>query len=174
MRSTPAAGHGGTKDRRRWRLERATPSCSFCSLRRFFVNVLIHPSHCVLPHVEALCRSFAITAGRMGAAQVPLAVSKPLTKLPSIFAVQAANHPPLCGNSEGWGPISDIRYDFTPCFLDVWLIFVAAWGIFLGLGAVWYLLRKRIPQDVPKNWHFYAKLYVKPLIIGAKLTSIAL
>ena len=98
----------------------------------------------------------------MGAAQVPLAVPKPLTKLPSIFAVQTANHPPLCGNAEGWGPISDIRYDFTPCFLDIWLIFVAAWGIFLGLGAVWYLLRKRIPQDVPKNWHFYAKLYVKP------------
>jgi ATP-binding cassette, subfamily C (CFTR/MRP), member 1 len=96
----------------------------------------------------------------MGAVQVPLAVSSPPAKLPSVFEVQSKNHPALCGNAEGWGPISDIRYDFTPCFLDIWIVFVAAWGILCGLGAVWYLLRKRIPQDVPKNWHFYAKLYV--------------
>jgi ATP-binding cassette, subfamily C (CFTR/MRP), member 1 len=96
----------------------------------------------------------------MGAVQVPLGGSRPLTKLPSVFEVHAQSHPPLCGNSEGWGPISDIRYDFTPCFLDVWIVFAAAWGIVLGAGAVWYLLKKRIPQEVPKNWHFYAKLYV--------------
>ena len=67
-------------------------------------------------------------------------------------------HQPLCGDSEGWGPISPIRYDFTPCFLDVWIISVAAWGLFGGAAAVWYLLRKRVPQEVQKNWHFYAKL----------------
>src|SRR4051794_10948777 len=31
----------------------------------------------------------------------------------------------LCGNSEGWGPLSQLRYDFTPCFLDVGISTVA-------------------------------------------------
>ncbi len=65
---------------------------------------------------------------------------------------------PLCGNIEGWGPISSIRYDFTPCFLDVWISLVAVWGLVMGAGAVWYLLRRKDAQEVPKNWHFYAKL----------------
>lgn len=65
---------------------------------------------------------------------------------------------PFCGDSEGWGPLSPVRFDFTPCFLDVWVVLVAAWGLFLGAGAIWFLLKKRVPQPVPKNWHFYAKL----------------
>lgn len=65
---------------------------------------------------------------------------------------------PLCGSSEGWGPISRDRYDFTPCFLDVWIATVAAAGILGGTGAVWYLMRKCTAQPVKKNWHFYAKL----------------
>lgn len=67
-------------------------------------------------------------------------------------------YPPLCSNSEGWGPISPIRWDFTPCFLDVWILSVAAWGLLGGAAAVWFLLRKPVPQEVSKNWHFYAKL----------------
>ncbi len=66
---------------------------------------------------------------------------------------------PLCGDSEGWGPVSLIRYDLTPCFLDIWIVLVAAWGLFFGAGAIYYLLKRRVPQDVPKDWHFYAKLY---------------
>jgi ATP-binding cassette, subfamily C (CFTR/MRP), member 1 len=65
---------------------------------------------------------------------------------------------PLCGDPEGWGPVSLIRYDLTPCFLDIWIVLVAVFGIVFGAGALWYLLKKRVPQDVPKNWHFYAKL----------------
>ena len=68
---------------------------------------------------------------------------------------------PLCGDQEGWGPISPFRYDFTPCFLDIWILFTAAWGVLLGVGAVWYLLEKRSAQPVRKNWHFYAKLVSK-------------
>ena len=64
----------------------------------------------------------------------------------------------FCADPEGWGPLSSTRYDFTPCFLDVWLLVVAAWGLFGGAGAIWLLLKKRTPQDVQKNWHFYAKL----------------
>ncbi|KAI9645824.1 ATP-binding cassette glutathione S-conjugate transporter ycf1 [Ciborinia camelliae] len=29
---------------------------------------------------------------------------------------------PLCGNKEGWGPLSPHRYDFTPCFMDVYMV----------------------------------------------------
>ena len=71
-------------------------------------------------------------------------------------------HQPFCGDPEGWGPISSVRFDFTPCFLDVWIALVAAWGIVLGAGALWYLFYKRTPQPVQKNWHFYAKLASSP------------
>ncbi|KAL8736829.1 MAG: hypothetical protein Q9181_002293 [Wetmoreana brouardii] len=77
---------------------------------------------------------------------------------------------PLCGNVEGWGPISPFRYDFTPCFLDVWITSVALFGIILGAGAIWYLLRKKSPSPVSKNWHFFTKL----AIIGALVFTTAL
>ena len=76
---------------------------------------------------------------------------------------------PLCGNKEGWGPISPYRYDFTPCFLDVWISSVAVWGIVFGAGATWYLLQKKSPAPVDRNWHFYAKLS----IIAALLVTTA-
>jgi hypothetical protein len=81
-----------------------------------------------------------------------------------VFDVFKAKSHHLCGDPEGWGPTSELRFDFTPCFLDLWLLFVAAWGLLFGAGAVWYLLRKRSAQDVQKNWHFYAKLYASQLI----------
>jgi hypothetical protein len=64
---------------------------------------------------------------------------------------------PLCGNEEGWGPLSPIRYDFTPCFIDVWVASVAAFGIVLGLLTVVWLLRRKIPTGVAKDWHFWTK-----------------
>ncbi|KAF1850923.1 multidrug resistance-associated protein 1 [Cucurbitaria berberidis CBS 394.84] len=76
---------------------------------------------------------------------------------------------PLCGNSEGWGPISPIRYDFTPCFLDVWIAVVAAFGIVGGAGALWYLYRNCPPQPVKRNWHFFAKL----IALGALIVTTA-
>lgn len=65
---------------------------------------------------------------------------------------------PFCSDIEGWGPLSPFRYDLTPCFLDLWVSLAAAWGIFVGAGAIWFLFKKRSPQPVSKNWHFYAKL----------------
>ena len=81
---------------------------------------------------------------------------------PDYLRASAKSHyqQPLCGNREGWGPISAFRYDFTPCFLDVWITAVAVFGIVLGIGAVWFLLNKRTPSPVRKNWHFYTKLSV--------------
>lgn len=64
---------------------------------------------------------------------------------------------PLCGNAEGWGPLSPFRWDFTPCFLDVWIAIIAAFGIVGGIGAIIYLRRQPAPP-VKKDWHFYAKL----------------
>ncbi|KAH7122420.1 multidrug resistance-associated protein 1 [Dendryphion nanum] len=98
--------------------------------------------------------------------QVPL-------QLPTPFAhgyLQASSHlhQPLCGNSEGWGPLSPDRFDFTPCFLDIWIAVVAAFGILGGAGAAWWLIKHCHPQPVKKNWHFYAKLIV---ISGLIVTS---
>ncbi|KAK7751482.1 ATP-binding cassette glutathione S-conjugate transporter ycf1 [Diatrype stigma] len=46
---------------------------------------------------------------------------------------------PLCGNEEGWGPLSPFRYDFTPCFIDVWVFAVAAFAIQIAkFPGVWY------------------------------------
>src|SRR5579871_3386883 len=64
---------------------------------------------------------------------------------------------PLCGNSEGWGPLSPIRYDFTPCFMDVWVSSVAVFGILGGAIAVWWLIKKKKAQEVSKDWHFWTK-----------------
>ncbi|KAG7051310.1 ABC transporter transmembrane region [Colletotrichum scovillei] len=62
---------------------------------------------------------------------------------------------PLCGNEEGWGPLSPIRYDFTPCFIDVWIASVAAFGLIFGSLAIVWLIQRRKPSDAPKDWHFW-------------------
>lgn len=82
----------------------------------------------------------------------------PLHYGPGYLSATESRPQPLCGNSEGWGPFSPHRYDFTPCFLDVWIAAVAVFGIVFGAGALWYLLRQCTPQPIPKNWHFFAKL----------------
>jgi len=75
----------------------------------------------------------------------------------------AETRQPLCGNIEGWGPLSPLRYDFTPCFLDVWVAAVAVFGLVFGPGALYYLLKKCPPQPVKKDWHFYAKMVCRIL-----------
>lgn len=64
---------------------------------------------------------------------------------------------PLCGNEEGWGPMSPFRYDFTPCFIDVWIASVAVFGVVFGSLAIAWLLQRKRPTDAPKDWHFWAK-----------------
>ncbi|XMA08743.1 hypothetical protein WAI453_001534 [Rhynchosporium graminicola] len=65
---------------------------------------------------------------------------------------------PFCSNSEGWGPLSPFRYDFTPCFMDVWVGSVAVYGILFGAVAIWWLVRRKQRVDVPRDWHFWSKL----------------
>lgn len=69
---------------------------------------------------------------------------------------------PFCGDWEGWGPLSLNGFYLTSCFVDVVVAVVAVWGSLAGLAALWMLLKKRIPQPVSKNWHFYAKLVSRP------------
>lgn len=65
---------------------------------------------------------------------------------------------PLCGNEEGWGPLSPHRYDFTPCFIDVWIASVAVFGLLIGPIVIWYLVRKSSQTlSTAKNWHFWIK-----------------
>lgn len=64
----------------------------------------------------------------------------------------------FCSDAEGWGPLSPLGFHLTPCFVDVIVALVAVWGTLAGAGALYLLLKKRIPQPVSKNWHFYAKL----------------
>ncbi|KAL9596111.1 MAG: hypothetical protein Q9219_006010 [cf. Caloplaca sp. 3 TL-2023] len=104
-----------------------------------------------------------------------------LSDLPGTFApdylrtINVNHHrQPLCGNVEGWGPISPFRYDFTPCFLDVWVASVACFGIVFGAGAIWYLLNKRTSSPVSKNWHFYTKLAIIAALILTTLLQACL
>lgn len=68
------------------------------------------------------------------------------------------SYEPLCHNVEGWGPLSVLRYDFTPCFLDVPQASVALFGILGGAGTIWYLLTRQSRQPTRKDWHYFAKL----------------
>lgn len=93
-----------------------------------------------------------------GQSQVVLEASRPGHLLHSLGSALDSRRQPFCTDSEGWGPVSSLRFDLTPCFLDAIVAVVAVWGTLSGLGALWLLLRKRIPQPVSKNWHFYTKL----------------
>jgi len=66
-------------------------------------------------------------------------------------------HHLLCGNAEGWGPLSRFRYDFTPCFMDVWISSVAVFGILFGAVAIWWLVKRKQTTRVEKDWHFWTK-----------------
>ncbi|KAI1484022.1 hypothetical protein K445DRAFT_362615 [Daldinia sp. EC12] len=81
---------------------------------------------------------------------------------------------PLCGNEEGWGPLSPFRYDFTPCFIDIWVFAVAVFGILGGALAVWYILRKQKPVEVSKDWHFWLKQSLLVLVIADVAVQLAI
>ncbi len=64
---------------------------------------------------------------------------------------------PLCRDKEGWGPLSPYRYDFTPCFIDVWVVVVAIFGLVVGTVAAWYLKKEKQVLGTEKNFHFWLK-----------------
>jgi ATP-binding cassette, subfamily C (CFTR/MRP), member 1 len=89
--------------------------------------------------------------------EVPASTPNTPVFVASYLSATARRDQPLCGNKEGWGPLSPHRWDFTPCFLDVLEVGVAVGGIVLGACAIWYILQKD-KEIVKKNWHFWAKL----------------
>lgn len=90
----------------------------------------------------------------------------------------SAAHPdkrhPLCGNAEGWGPLSPHRYDFTPCFLDLWIIVVSGFGILGGLGMIWWLYKKTHELPVKRDWHFLSKITVLVALVGTIVAQAAI
>ncbi|KAJ5759824.1 Metal resistance protein YCF1 [Penicillium odoratum] len=95
-----------------------------------------------------------------GPSQVFLGDSQPGVSPSHLVSVFDRQRHSFCSDSEGWGPMSSTGFHLTPCFLDVIVATVAAWGLLGGAGALWLLLKKRVPAPVSKNWHFYAKLIV--------------
>ncbi|KAI1196656.1 metal resistance protein YCF1 [Nemania serpens] len=92
---------------------------------------------------------------------------RPILRLGEDYlSASASFKQPLCGNEEGWGPLSPFRYDFTPCFVDVWVFVVAIFGLVCGPLAVWHVLRKQKAVAAPKGWHFWTKQSLLVLIIA--------
>ncbi|PHH55270.1 Canalicular multispecific organic anion transporter 1 [Ceratocystis fimbriata CBS 114723] len=81
---------------------------------------------------------------------------------------------PFCGNAEGWGPLSPVRYDFTPCFIDVSVMSVALFGVFIGALAVAWLLKRPQTPGVVKDWHFWMKQTILAGIIGVSISQVVL
>ncbi|TKA74270.1 hypothetical protein B0A55_06197 [Friedmanniomyces simplex] len=95
-------------------------------------------------------------------------------EIPTYLSATQHFKQPLCGNSEGWGPLSPHRWDFTPCFQDVWIAAVSVWGILGGAAAIWYLHKRCTPEAVAKNWHFYAKLAVIGVLMATTVVQAGL
>jgi hypothetical protein len=64
----------------------------------------------------------------------------------------------MCRSIEGWGPLSNEYYDFTPCFVAVPLAFVALFGTVVGSFTIWRLWAGYNRQPTPRDWHYYGKL----------------
>jgi ATP-binding cassette subfamily C (CFTR/MRP) protein 1 len=93
---------------------------------------------------------------------------RPLLPLGSDYlSATASFKQPLCGNEEGWGPLSPYRWDFTPCFIDVWIASVSVFGIVFGAIALWWLLAKQAQQySTAKNTHFWIKQTLLAVVIA--------
>ncbi|KAI8662569.1 hypothetical protein LRP88_06782 [Fusarium phalaenopsidis] len=91
---------------------------------------------------------------------------RPLRELGANYLSASPFKQPLCGNEEGWGPLSPHRYDFTPCFIDVWIAAVSVFGLVFGSLAIWWLLvRKQQQEAQAKNTHFFIKQTLLAVII---------
>ena len=64
----------------------------------------------------------------------------------------------LCYDAEGWGPLSPIRFDLAPCFLDALLAGLACLGVLAGGITILYLARQKTQVLIGRNWHFRSKL----------------
>jgi ABC-type multidrug transport system fused ATPase/permease subunit/rubredoxin len=70
--------------------------------------------------------------------------------------------------------MSPHRWDFTPCFLDIWIVAVSVFGILAGLAMVWWLYKKVETKQVEKDWHFYTKFAVFAALVGTVVAQAGL
>ncbi|KAJ8102129.1 P-loop containing nucleoside triphosphate hydrolase protein [Lipomyces tetrasporus] len=70
----------------------------------------------------------------------------------------------FCRDEEGWGPVSENFYDFTPCFSEGVLVdFTSLFIIILGSYQISQLFKVK-PVPTRKNWHYYTKLALVGLL----------
>ncbi|EHK47570.1 uncharacterized protein TrAtP1_012305 [Trichoderma atroviride] len=93
---------------------------------------------------------------------------RPHRELGSNYLAANASCNNFCGNEEGWGPLSPFRYDFTPCFVDVWIAAVSVYGILFGAIAIWWLKKKKQELPTSKNAHFW----IKQTLLGAIIADV--
>ena len=75
----------------------------------------------------------------------------------------------FCLDREGWGPVSAVRYAFTPCFQDG--ILAAVPPIFLiiaGSAQGWQFSQSaKVPQA--RNWVYWSKIAVVAVLLGLSI-----
>lgn len=100
-----------------------------------------------------------------------LSSQRPVIANPSLSAFGITNGPgsanltatvlrqqSFCCDTEGWGPLSEVMSDFSPCFLDVLISLVAVFGIVFGVHSMWWVVTRKHKSEVAKDWQFWAKL----------------
>lgn len=75
----------------------------------------------------------------------------------------------FCLDTEGWGPVSAVRYAFTPCFQDGILAAIPPIFLFVaGSAQAWqYSQSAKIPQS--RNWIYWIKLAVVFVLVGLNI-----
>lgn len=75
----------------------------------------------------------------------------------------------FCLDPEGWGPVSAIRYSFTPCFQDGMISAIPPIFLFLaGTAQAWQFSQSaKLPQS--RNWIYWVKIAVVLLLIGLNI-----
>ena len=76
----------------------------------------------------------------------------------------------FCLDQEGWGPISAVRYSFTPCFQDGILAAIPPIFLFIaGSAQGWQFSQSaKIPQS--RNWIYWIKLAVVLVLLGLNIS----
>jgi hypothetical protein len=78
--------------------------------------------------------------------------------IPLTFTATASCQQLLCCNAEGWGPLSGVVSDFTPCFLDMLISLVAVFGAVFGAYCIWWVVTKKQKSEVALDRQFWAML----------------
>lgn len=72
-----------------------------------------------------------------------------------------------CGHSDGWGPLSPVYSDFTPCFLQGVLFGgLALVALLAGAYQIYHLRLRKVVVANRVLWPFYAKLLVVGIHLG--------